>query len=288
MVEKGIAPFSGEVVCPLRDLRRSDLHPVQVAVQQMGPDRNQLIAVLRSRLQADPRVLACWLEGADATGNVDAFSDIDFCVAVIDGAIAGVTQEARKALTVLGRLDIDHQLVADPDRHHVVFHVDGAAPDVLVDFCVYVDRGSTFVSNDPIERPLVLFDRADVVRFVDPQARLQLLEPAQRLQALRRQVAEHRRVLKHVRRGEFLEAFGYYQRWVLEPLIEAQRMLHTPLHPDYSIVHVSRHLPAPVVERLERLFQVASLEELEAKVTDAVVWFEETADLVHEEIGARR
>jgi hypothetical protein len=89
-------------------------------------------------------------------------------------------------------------------------------------------------------------------------------------------------VLKHVRRGEFLEAFGYYQRWVLEPLIEAQRMLHTPLHPDYYIVHISRHLPAPVVERLERLFQVASLEELEGKVADAVVWFTETADLVHQ------
>jgi len=264
------------------------LHPVQVAVQRMEPERDQLIAVLRDRLQADPRVLACWLEGADATGSVDTFSDIDFCAAVIEGAIAGGMQEAREALTALGRLDIDHQLVADPDRHHVVFHVSGTSPDLLVDFCLYVDRGSTFVSNDPIERPLVLFDRADVVRFVDPKRQLQILEPAQRLQALRQQIAQHRRVLKHVRRGEFLEAFGYYQRWVLEPLIEAQRMLHTPLHPDYYIVHISRHLPAPVVERLERLFQVASLEELVGKVTDAVVWFAETAGLVHEEIGARR
>jgi hypothetical protein len=166
------------------------LHPVQVAVQQIGPDRNRLIAVLHNRLQADPRVLACWLEGADATGNVDAFSDIDFCVAVINGAIAEVAQEGREALTALGRLDIDHQLVADPDRHHVVFHVAGTSPDLLVDFCLYVDRGSTFLSNDPIEKPHVLFDRAAVVRFVDPRTRLQLLEPAQRLQALRQQVAD--------------------------------------------------------------------------------------------------
>jgi hypothetical protein len=246
----------------------------------MEPDRDQLIGTLHDRLRADPRVLACWLEGADATGNVDVFSDIDFCAAVIDGAIPEVTQEARKALTALGRLDIDHQLVADPDRNHVVFHISGTSPDLLVDFCLYVDRGSTFISDDPIERPLVLFDRADVVRFVDPEHQLRLMEPAQRLQALRQQVAQHRRVLKHIRRGEFLEAFGYYQRWVLEPLIEVQRLLHTPLHPDYYIVHISRHLPAPVVERLERLFQVASLEELEGKVADAVVWFTETADLV--------
>ena len=153
-----------------------------------------------------------------------------------------------------------------------------------MDFCLYVGRGSTFVRDDPIERPLVLFDRESVVRLVEPEIQLQLLKPAQRLRALRQQVAQHRRVLKHVWRGEFLEAFGYYQRWVLEPLIEAQRMLHTPLHPDYYTVHISRHLPSAVVERLERLFQVASLEELEVKVSDAVVWFQETADLVDEEI----
>jgi hypothetical protein len=193
-------------------------------------------------------------------------------------------QEAREALAAVGRLDVDHQLVAEPDRHHVVFHVSGTSPDLLVDFCLYVDRGSTFVHGDPIERPLVLFDRVDAVRFVDPQVRLRLLEPAQRVEALRQQVAQHRRVLKHIRRGEFLEAFGHYHRWVLEPLIEAQRMLHTPLHPNYSIVHISRHLPAHVVERLERLFQVASLRELEGKVTDAVFWFEKTADLVHKEL----
>jgi hypothetical protein len=264
------------------------VHSVRVAAQQVGPDRDQLIAGLREGLRADPRVLACWLEGADAIGNVDAFSDIDFSVAVIEGAIAGVAQEAREALTALGRLDIDHELVGDPNRNHVVFHISGTSPYLLVDFCLYVDHGSTFVSNDPIERPLVLFDRAGVVRFVDPQRQLQLLESGQRLLALRQQVAQHRRVLKHIRRGEFLEAFGYYQRWVLEPLIEARRMLHTPLHPDYYIVHISRHLPAPVVERLELLFQVTSLEDLEGKVSEAVAWFAETAGLVDEEINARR
>jgi hypothetical protein len=94
-------------------------------------------------------------------------------------------------------------------------------------------------------------------------------------------------VLKHIRRGEFREAFGYDQRWVLEPLIEVQRMLSTPLHPDYYIVHISRHLPAANVERLERLFQVVSLQDLEEKLTDAIAWFAETAALVRRKIGER-
>jgi hypothetical protein len=258
---------------------------VDVDIQQATPGRDKLIAALQSRLEADSRVVACWLEGADATEELDQFSDIDFCAAVIEGAVDGVIQQARKALTGLGRLDLDHLLETAPDRHHVAFHIAGMAPDLLVDFCVYVNRGSTFVRDDPIERPLVLFDRAGVVRFVEPQQQLQLLEPARRLRALRQQVAQHRRILKHVWRGEFLEAFGYYQRWLLEPLIEVQRMVHTPLHPDYYIVHISRHLPLPVVERLEGLFQIAGLEDLEEKVTEAVAWFTETADLVHAEIG---
>ena len=88
--------------------------------------------------------------------------------------------------------------------------------------------------------------------------------------------------------ASFWKRSATYQRWVLEPLIKAQRLLYTPLHPDYFIVHISRHLPTPVVGRLERLFQVTSLEELEGKVIDAVIWFEKTADLLHKEIGARR
>ena len=259
---------------------------MQVATDSWDQDRDRLIATVHERLRADQRVLACWLEGADATGDVDRFSDIDFCASVVDGAIAEVAQQAREALSLVGGLDIDHELVADPDRRHLVFHVSGTSPDLLLDFCVYVNRGSTFVRDDPIERPRVLFDRAGVVRFVDPQRQLRLLESRRRLDALRQQVAQHRRALKHVWRGEFLEAFGYYQRWVLEPLIEAQRMLHTPLHPDYYIVHITRHLPAPVVGRLERLSLVHALDDLERKISDAVAWFDETAALVDAEMSA--
>ena len=64
-------------------------------------------------------------------------------------------------------------------------------------------------------------------------------------------------------------------------------MLYTPLHPDYYIVHTSRHLPGPVVERLERLFQATRPEELEEKLMDAVTWFTETADLVQAKISER-
>ncbi len=99
-----------------------------------------------------------------------------------------------------------------------------------------------------------MFDRAGVVQFVPPGAQRDAAWRAGRLQELDAITERYSRVEKYVRRGEFLEAFGYYHRWLLSPLIEALRMRYTPLHPDYYIVHISRHLPADVLRRLEDLF----------------------------------
>lgn len=79
-----------------------------------------------------------------------------------------------------------------------------------------------------------------------------------------------------MKRAEFLEAFGYYQHWLLTPLVEVLRMQYTPLHPDYFIVHISRHLPSHVLRRLEVLFQVNSVVEIARKSKDARTFFEET------------
>lgn len=132
------------------------------------------------------------------------------------------------------------------------------------------------MADDAIEQPLVLFDKAHVVRYVSQLERLNALARHQRLQALKDTVAQVSRLDKYIKRDEFLEAFGYYQRWLLEPLIEVLRMQYTPLHPDYFIVHISRHLPSQVLRRLEALFKVNSVAEIESKHKEALKFFEET------------
>jgi hypothetical protein len=231
-------------------------------------------------MSADERVQACWLEGADALDAIDGYSDIDFCAAVTQGSIEAVAQLARDALGELGRLDVDHVVLREPDRQHVVLHVDGTPAELLVDLSLNVNRGTSFIEDDPIERPLVLFDRGNVIKFIPQSHQMELLDLPTRLEFLRLTIAQHGRVLKHVRRGQFLEAVGYYHRWVIEPLVEVQRMLYTPLHTDYYVVHISRHLPAATVARLERLVRVVSLSDLELKVAEAVTWFHETASHV--------
>jgi hypothetical protein len=238
--------------------------------------RDAIITALRRRLEPNPQVLAMWLEGADATNSVDSFSDIDICCSVTPGAMDAVTAAARQALESLDLLDLDQATERMDQQQHTTFHLEGTSPYLLIDFCVYVGRGSTFIAGDEIEKPLILFDRAGVIRFLPAHEHPGCQGRAGRLQHLVESVEQGARIDKYILRGDFLEALGYYQRWLLTPLIEALRMRYTPHHPDYYIVHISRHLPADVVRRLEDLFKVNDIGEIDAKSKQARQFFAET------------
>jgi len=217
-----------------------------------------------------------WLEGADATGNVDSFSDIDVCCSVSAGSMDAATSRAQAALVSLGKLDLIEKSSRGKDFQFTVFHLEDTSPYLLIDFDVYVDRGSQFTEDDAIEKPLILFDRAGVIRFFANDQHLASIKRAERLQELVNTTAQYSRIEKYIQRGNFLEAFGYYHKWLLMPLIEVLRMRYTPLHPDYYIIHISQHLPPDVLHRLEDLFKISSLEELGTKSQAARSFFEET------------
>jgi hypothetical protein len=237
--------------------------------------RATIISRLQSVLEAHPQVLAAWLEGADATATVDDYSDIDFCVSVTPGAIPAVLEFVRSALRRMGSLDLDDCPRLAADQGDAVFHIEGTSPYLLVDFCLYVGRGSQFLLGDEIEKPLILFDRAGVVQFREPDL-AQKKDLAKRLDALENTIAQSARIQKYVLRGDFLEAFGYYHKWLLVPLIELLRLRHTQLHPDYYLVHISRHLSPDVLSRLEDLFKVNSVAEIGQKSCQAIGFFRET------------
>jgi hypothetical protein len=239
--------------------------------------RHEIVSALHGGLLADPQVLAMWLEGADATGTVDEYSDIDVCCSVEAGALTAVTARARDILAGIGALDLVEALHAEEDGQHTVFHLAGTPAYLLIDFDIYVGRGSTFAMGDEIEKPLILFDKAAVIRFLDRDEYLNPLSSRERLQKLKSTIAQGSRIDKYLKRGLFLEAYGYYHRWLLEPLVEILRMRYTPLHPDYYIVHISRHLPGDVLRRLEELFKINSIAEIGVKSGEAVLFFNEVS-----------
>ena len=242
----------------------------------MTINRDAIITALRRQLEPNPQVLAMWLEGADAHNLVDALSDIDICCSVTPRSMEAVTGVARQALVALAAVDLDQSTERMEQQWHTTFHLEGTSPYLLIDFCVYVGRGSTFIAGDEIEKPLILFDRAGVIRFLPPQDHPGCQSQTERLQHLVETVEQSARIEKYVIRGDFLEAFGYYHRWLLTPLIEVLRMRYTPLHPDYYIVHISRHLPVEALRRLEDLFKVNEIAEIGAKTEQARQFFVET------------
>ena len=242
--------------------------------------RSRIITTLCERLLAEPGVLAAWLEGADAVGRVDEFSDIDLCCSVEEDLLARAGGLAREALEKIGPLDLVNRQTDRPDfQEHTVFHLAGTSPYLLIDFVAYrAGRGSQFVAGDEIEKPLVLFDRGGVITYHPREEALAKHPRDRRLAELCEIVAQYPRLEKYLKRGDFLEAFGYYHKWLLVPLIEVLRMKYTPLHPDYYIVHISRHLPGEALARLEDLFKFQSIAELEIKSKAARQFFDETVE----------
>jgi hypothetical protein len=217
-----------------------------------------------------------WLEGADATQTVDEYSDIDLCCSVQLGALTEVAEHARQILENFSPLDLIETLGVGEDYQSTVFHLAGTSRYLLVDLDLFVGRGSSFIEGDEIEKPLVLFDRRAVIQYTVPEQNEVAKKNRQHIQKLKAKMAQSSRIEKYVKRGLFLEAYGYYCRWRLEPLVEILRIRYTPFHPEYYIVHISRHLPQNVLGRLEGLFKVNSLAEIEEKSQEALLFFEET------------
>jgi hypothetical protein len=84
------------------------------------------------------------------------------------------------------------------------------------------------------------------------------------------------RVEKYLIRGNLIEAFGYYQKYILYPLLEILGMRYPPLHTDYGIVHISKDFPQAIVRQVEKLYVFSSLDDLESNCREALSWYYET------------
>ena len=91
---------------------------------------------------------------------------------------------------------------------------------------------------------------------------------------------QHNRVMKYVHRGLYLEAYAYYNRYALEPLIDLLRLIHTPASANYYLVHISHHVPSDERERLEYFAKISTLDEIAEKTSEAGDWFYELVERV--------
>ncbi|MCH2162388.1 MAG: hypothetical protein MK085_11010 [Phycisphaerales bacterium] len=223
----------------------------------MTIDRNDLIEQIRRTVPGLSWITAAWRGGADATGRVDALSDVDLQLVVEDDMV----EEAFVAMEEMlgGSEEIEHRWrVAEPTWHghaQAVYRQRGAPGHLFLDLLVIRrSAGDWFSDRERHGESVVLLDREGLLgtRTLDRAA----LD--NRRQAL---LAHHARslpvvvetVAKSIRRGNMVEASIGYHRHLLRPLIDLMRCEHCPDRFDFGARYLDRDLPVAERELLEEL-----------------------------------
>ena len=228
--------------------------------------RQTLIDGVERALAEQPFVHAAWLEGADAAGTADKYSDIDLWADVEAGAEAQVFAGIRAALLELGPLDVEQDAAhPHPQLEQRFYRLADVSPFWFIDVCLQQHgRETVFTPDDPFQ---TLFDRSGVIQTAAAQP-----DPDEIGRAVQLLTATWWRrvlVLKEVGRGHLLEALGYYHTEVLEPLTELLRLRYCPAKRGYGLKHLYADLPGEVTEGLETLYGVVTLADLPGAVERA-------------------
>ena len=252
--------------------------------------RNDIINALKDKLFLLPYVYALWLEGADANDMVDEYSDLDFYADIDDEyeseAIA-VVEQILNDLSPLDYKSVTKQ--GHPKLRQRVYHISGTNPYLAIDFCWQLHsrdpKESCFIRDSKVESPLVLFDKTGVISYKDFDITEFHACNQERFNECLYRYSQHDRVIKYVNRGLYLEAYAYYNRYVLEPLIDLLRILNTPANAHYYLIHISHHIPREYVNRLERFARVSSLDDIKSRVSEAKEWFVSLCGEIEEVYG---
>lgn len=233
--------------------------------------REQIIKTLIELFQDDDNVYALWLEGSDATGKVDEYSDIDMCALIDEDKVDGVFEKIQK------RFDIDsvHENRNCDSERQLVFHVANSEKYHMVDFNAYLHglAGTTFVKNDNIDACKVIFDRYGAIQYKEYDVNVGANERAYWEMESEYRFSQLSRVEKYCLRGLYPEAFIYYQKYVVEPLVFILRSKYTPTKIWYYMVHISDHIPQAEVEKLNRILRVSSVDDIMENLHFAEEWY---------------
>src|SRR6266536_1721746 len=184
------------------------------------------------------------------------------------------------ALAKLGGLDVSYERYDMPEfTRQKVYHIKGSPRYPMID-CNVEEARRNFVFTRGVDDVRVVFDKGGYIKFQD-------LDPEKLRQEIRNGFAEAEKayygfrpnVEKQYLRGKFIEAFGYYHTYVLQPLVWVLRMAYSPAWSGdyYYIKDIYRHLPPDITKQLEELYKVAAISDFEARIRKADELFEAAA-----------
>lgn len=241
--------------------------------------REQVLEGLTRSLEPLPYAHVLWEGGAVGYGRLDEWSDLDLYLIVDDDRVAEAFSAIERSLESLSPIAIKYDIGQTPHEgvYQAFYRLRDASEFLLLDFAV-VTMGAPdkFLETETHGEPRFLFRKA-VVLPVPSLDRTALRDRVKkRIQRLRlRMDMFHVFVQKEVNRGHLIEAVDAYRVIVLGSLVEMLRIRHHPVHHEFQTRYLYSELPKPVVERLEPLFLVSSMDDLSAKYASALEWFDE-------------
>ncbi|NIK80387.1 tetratricopeptide (TPR) repeat protein [Paenibacillus castaneae] len=239
--------------------------------------RDFIIESLKKGLEDCSYVNAFWLEGSDGTGKLDEFSDLDIVLNVADGFEEQALQQLEALLAAIGPLDLNYKEYKNDQQSYTVFHLLNTADSLFLDVSIQSQSHKyTFLREDTSVIPKVIFDKIGIIQYESLNQDKLHNQIQERLYHLENTFKQRGRAIKYAKRNKFLEAFAYYQKFVLTPLVELLRIKYAPIHYDYYLVQASRQLPVEVLDRLEHLYKVNSVTDIEAKIEIAARLFDQT------------
>lgn len=215
-------------------------------LRELGLRQNQLDVVSRflDLCQADPRILAAYLSGSYASGQADAYSDVDLFFVTTPEAYSAFLAEKQAFARKLGGLLFLEDFGAP--HGYLFIHENGTEGEFWF--------GRPDNVQDVMSGPhVVLFDRGGI-QTVDVAPAL-AVDPARQRDLLRRQLDWFWHELAH-----YIKAMGRREWWFAYGQVEAMRricVILTRLDHDYSDAAIEENEPyfkieaALPVERLK-------------------------------------
>ena len=233
--------------------------------------RDQILETIVSGLGSEDEILALWLEGADGTNSLDEYSDIDLVCYAKEGRVDEAVHRLDDSLKLLGNMDIVYEQPGRPSNNrYKVYHLQDTPESLFIDVTFQSESFPvSFAREDRTVIPLVLLDKANIVKFGRVDAATHRLQLRSQLIQAQGAYSQRSRAVKYTKRGFFLESLAYYHKYVLHPLVDVLRIIHTPFQPDCFLVHATRDFPAHVVSVLENLYGVRTVEDVAERIEQA-------------------
>jgi hypothetical protein len=239
--------------------------------------REGIIDALVGAIEPLDYVYAMWEGGAMAFDRVDEWSDIDVLVDAEDERVTDVFPVAEKALEALSPIDLKYEITQPTlgDYVQAFYRLRNASEFLLIDLAIFPHSAPDKLLEPEIHgNARFHFNKGDAVKIpaLDRSGLIGKIEV--RIGRLRQRFDMFNCfVQKEINRSNPIEALELYRRLTLESLVEVLRMRYEPARYDFKTRYVYHDLPAEVAGKLEDLYFVRDMNDLEAKYRAAEEWF---------------